>query len=97
MSDTLRYGLPRTLDDPARLLWWDMDQALLFCAFVIFGMMASYMLAGAVFGALTSWAYGKAKAGKHKSFAIHLMYWHLPRELLSFKRTPPSHIREYVG
>lgn len=97
MSDNKKYLIPQTLDDVPKFLWWDIDQALLVITFTGFGMTTGNMAAGAVVGMFCGWLYGRSKAGKHKRFAIHLLYWYLPREFLSFKRTPPSHQREYVG
>jgi len=102
MSDsTLRHGIPRTLDDPARVLWWEADQAILVSAFVVFGMVIGSFLTGAVVGTVLGWLYGKSKSGKHKAFAIHALYWHLPssavKAILNLRRTPPSDYREFVG
>lgn len=97
MSDTLKYGIPRTLDAMPRFLWWDMDQAGLVVGIVVLGMLADSMMVGTVLGLAAGWSYGRTKQGKHPKFAIHAMYWHLPSEFLSFKRTPPSHYRELIG
>lgn len=97
MSDTLKYGIPRTLDDAAKFLWWDIDQALLVFTFIVLGMLVDSMMGGIITGILMGWSYGKMKSGKHKAFAIHAMYWYLPSEFMSFKRTPPSHHREFIG
>lgn len=97
MNDESKYIVPRTLDDPAKLFWWDIDQALLVCMFVVFGMSIDHMLAGMLTGGFMGWLYGKSKSGKHKGYAVHLMYWHLPAETFSLKRTPPSHQREMIG
>lgn len=98
MSDTtLQYGIPRTLDSPPRVLWWDADQAILVSAFVVFGMAIGSMMIGVLLGGAMGYLYGRAKSGKHPMFAIHLMYWHLPGALLGFRRTPSSDHREYVG
>jgi len=102
MSDsTLKYGVPRTLDDPARFLWWEADQAILVAAFIVFGMVIGSFFMGAMVGVTLGWLYGKSKSGKHKAFAIHALYWHLPgsavKAVLNFKRTPSSDFREFIG
>ena len=48
-------------------------------------------------GLLLASAYGRAKAGKHPAFALHLLYWHLPAFMTGLKRTPPSYLRELAG
>jgi len=98
MTDsTLKHGIPRTLDDPARLLWWDADLAILVSTFVVFGMVIGSPLIGVICGGSMGAIYGKAKSGKHKAFAMHLMYWYLPGAVLSMKRTPSSDFQEYIG
>lgn len=97
MSEISKYQVPRTLDDPGRILWWDVDQALLVCMFLVFGMVAGYLLIGMITGLSIGWVYGKSKSGRHKGYAIHLMYWFMPSGVLGLRRTPPSHHRELIG
>jgi len=94
MNETL-LAIPRHLDDPPRFLFWDLDEAILFMLALILGMMADLLFAGAAAGVVLVIAYGKAKSGRHRAFALHLMYWYLP-VTLGFRRTPPSYIREYI-
>jgi conjugal transfer pilus assembly protein TraL len=89
--------IPRRLNDPPRMFWWDIDVALLFLGAVLAGMVAGFFLAGCVAGVLLAWAFGKAKSGQHPAFALHLLYWHLPGFVSGLKRTPPSFQRELVG
>ncbi len=91
----LRLAIPRHLDDPPRFLFWDLDEALLFMLALIVGMLMQAFFIGCAVGAVLVVLYGKAKSGRHRAFALHLMYWHLPVGL-GFKRTPPSYIREYL-
>lgn len=96
-EDKDQFAIPRTLDDPGRIFWWDVDQALLVCVFLVFGMVAGFLAVGACLGMFFGWLYGKAKSGKHKGFAVHILYWYLPAEVFGLKRTPPSHQREWIG
>ena len=93
----LAYEIPRRLNDPPRMFWWDIDVALLFLAAALAGMVAGFFLTGAASGVLLAWAYGKAKSGEHPAFALHLLYWHLPGFVTGLTRTPPSHCRELDG
>jgi len=93
--DEALLAIPRHLDDPPRFLFWDLDEAILFMLALILGMMADLIFAGAATGVVLVIAYGKAKSGRHRAFALHLMYWYLP-VTLGFRRTPPSYIREYI-
>jgi len=93
--DEALLAIPRHLDDPPRFLFWDLDEAILFMLALILGMVAGLLFAGAAAGIVLVIAYGKAKSGRHRAFALHLMYWYLP-VTLGFRRTPPSYIREYI-
>jgi conjugal transfer pilus assembly protein TraL len=96
MSD-LGLDIPRRLNDPPRLFWWELDVSMLFLAAVLAGMLSGYFLTGAAIGWGLAWAYGKAKSGEHPAFALHLLYWHLPAAVSGLQRTPPSHCREMQG
>lgn len=96
MSD-VSLEIPRRLNDPPRMFWWEIDVALLFLGAVLAGMVAGFFVTGCLAGALLAWAYGKAKSGEHPAFALHLLYWHLPAFVSGLKRTPPSDQRELVG
>ncbi|MFY7873072.1 MAG: type IV conjugative transfer system protein TraL [Limnohabitans sp.] len=96
MSSTA-LEIPRRLNDPPRMFWWEIDVSLLFLGAVLAGMLAGYFVTGCAAGALLAWAYGKTKSGEHPAFALHLLYWHLPSAVTALQRTPPSHLRELVG
>ena len=89
--------IPRRLNDPARMFWWDLDVALLVLGAGLAGMLAGYFVTGTVAGLALASAYGRMKSGRHPAFALHLMYWHLPAAFSGMQRTPPSHLRELVG
>ena len=91
------FAIPRRLNDPPRMFWWDLDVALLVLGAALAGMLTGFFLSGCAVGALLAAAYGRAKSGKHPAFALHLAYWHLPAAVSGLKRTPPSHLREMVG
>ena len=93
--DEVLLAIPRHLDDPPRFLFWDLDEAILFMLALILGMMVDFLFVGAATGVALVVAYGRAKSGRHRAYALHLMYWHLPVSL-GFRRTPPSWIREFI-
>lgn len=94
MNEAL-LAIPRHLDDPPRFLFWDLDEAILFMLALILGILVDLLFVGAAAGVVLIVAYGRAKSGRHRAFALHLLYWHLPITL-GFRRTPPSCIREYI-
>ncbi len=92
------YAIPRKHDEPAKLLWWDFDQALIFMIAIVFGLLSDLLLLGVVLGVWLARWYGKNKAGKHRMYVIHLMYWYLPSEwTVPFPSLPPSCTREFIG
>jgi conjugal transfer pilus assembly protein TraL len=92
------YQIPRRHDDPPKLLLWDFDQALIFMLFLVMGLLSDMLVSSFVLGILAAKKYSRIKAGKHRMFLIHLMYWHLPSEMiLGIKALPPSATREFIG
>lgn len=89
--------IPKRLNEPPRIFWWDLDVALLALSAALAGMISGYFLSGCAVGLLLASAYGRVKSGKHPAFALHLIYWYLPPTVTGLKRTPPSHLREMVG
>jgi conjugal transfer pilus assembly protein TraL len=88
--------IPQTLDDPPKILFWDMDQAMVFILMIGVGIAVSSTFTFAIVGTVAAYFFGKAKSGKHRGFAKHLIYWFTPATL-GMRRTPPSYIREYLG
>ena len=66
---TVALEIPRRLNDPPRMFFWEIDVSLLFLGAVLAGMVAGFFVTGCVAGALLAWAYGKAKSGEHPAFA----------------------------
>ena len=93
--------IPRRLDDPWKLGFWDVDVA----APVLFGALVGYLSGGklAFFicvgaGLLLARWIAHTKHDKHPAFVLHWLYWHLPSTpLTSLHATPPSYLRRLVG
>ena len=96
MSD-VSFEIPRRLNDPPRMFWWEIDVALLVLAAALAGMISGFFMSGCALGVLLAAAYARAKSGKHPAFALHLLYWHVPAAVTGLKRTPPSYLRELLG
>ena len=96
MSD-VSFEIPRRLNDPPRMFWWEIDVALLVLGAALAGMISGFFMSGCALGVLLAAAYARAKSGKHPAFALHLLYWHVPPAVTGLKRTPPSYLRELLG
>lgn len=92
------YAIPRTHDAPMKWLMWDFDQCMVVGIGFAFGLLTELILPGIALGLLGARWYGKKKAGQHRNFVLHLMYWYLPSEwLFPFPFMPPSSTREFIG
>lgn len=93
--------IPRRLDDPWKIGFWDVDVA----APVLFSALVGYLTASKVsfFGCLAGGLFvarwiSHTKQDKHPAFVLHWLYWHLPSTpLTSLRTTPPSYLRRLVG
>lgn len=94
--DTRKLLVPRTLDEPPRIFFWEFDVALVFLVGIGFGILSSQVLLCALLGTIGASAFSKAKSGKHPGYLVHMLYWSLPVNI-GLKRTPPSYEREFVG
>jgi conjugal transfer pilus assembly protein TraL len=88
--------IPKTLDDPPKMLFWDLDQSLVFFSMIVLGILANMTATLGAVGLFVAYLYGKLKGGKHRGFAKHVMYWVTPITF-GMRRTPPSHIRQFLG
>mgnify|MGYP003382871118 FL=1 len=91
-----KYTIPHRLDDPPKFLWWDFDVAILAMGMLCIGILVNQLITVTVIGFLVATSYQKVKAGRHRAFGLHALYWYLPITF-GFKITPPSSVREFVG
>ncbi|WP_308925844.1 type IV conjugative transfer system protein TraL [Janthinobacterium sp. J1-1] len=92
------FAIPSKHDEPPKMLWWDFDQATIFMLFVVFGILSGFLFLGVVIGVWTARWYSKKKAGKHRYYVVHILYWYLPSQIIfPFPPLPPSSIREFIG
>lgn len=94
--DSRNYYIPRRLNDPPRLFFWDMDVAIVFLSFLMLGLLAGSVTLGLFAAIFAGYYFGKGKSGKHPAYTIHLAYWYLPLAS-GMEFVPPSHIREMNG
>lgn len=87
--------VPRKLDAPAKFLLWDFDQVAAAAAGFGIGIIVNSLMIGALASVVCMWAYVRLKAGRHPRYGLHCLYWHTPFK--TFKRTPPSNRRRFIG
>ena len=78
--------IPRRLNDPPRMFWWDLDVSLLVLAAALAGMISGFFVSGCAVGILLASAYGRAKAGKLSTVTLQfrLTVYFLWQERLEF-------------
>jgi conjugal transfer pilus assembly protein TraL len=89
--------IPQHLDEPERYFIFTPDELgvvimPLGVGTVFFNFVIGLGAASAAFYALRKFKKGQ---GLHR--LVRIAYWVLPSELLRFKATPPSHLRELAG
>lgn len=91
-----KYYIPQNLDQPIRVYLLTLDELILLIVPIIAGFIFNQMLLGIGLGLACVFGIKKVKGEQGHYYLINLMYWYLP-DLVKFKVTPPSHIREYLG
>jgi conjugal transfer pilus assembly protein TraL len=92
-----KHYMPRHLDDPYQIAYFSIGEvvvflipffsALLICNSPLYGLII-----GGIFVALIK----RLKGQEGHYFIYHMAYWYLP-QVIRFKSTPPSYIREMLG
>lgn len=92
-----KYHIPQNLDVPFKLIIWTLDEFLVFIVpFVMLLWMFNSPISGLAIGTGLILGLKKIKGEEGQYFLLHLAYWHLP-QVIRYKSTPPSYIREILG
>lgn len=95
--DEKYYYLPRHLDEPYKVVYFTIDECVLLLIPVLIGMFCFDAPIYAICVGATLVAGLKKLKGKEGHYFIYsLAYWHFP-EIIKFKSTPPSYVREILG
>lgn len=89
------YWIPRTLDDPPMMLFFQADTAILFITVFLIGI--SFTVIGAtILAFFLARIYVQLKENGERGFIMQLLYWYSPSE---FWAAPiwSSSVREYCG
>ena len=88
-----RHYIPRYLWAQPQIVWWELDEFLLFIVPLVIGNFANQLMVGIAVGAVLSTLFKKFKEGQQEGFLYHFLYWH---GLWKRDWVPPSWLREYV-
>ena len=61
--------IPRRLNDPPRMFWWEVDVALPVVGAALVGMVAGFFVSGCAVGLLVASAYGRPEGGQNPALA----------------------------
>lgn len=97
MREQDKYYMPQAIDEPTRFYLLTLDELFLLVAPILFiGFIAQQMVLGFIIGLTSLLLIKKFKGEQGHFYLVHLAYWYLPN-VMWFKATPPSYIREYLG
>lgn len=92
-----KYYIPRLLDEPFRIYLLTIDElVLLTLPILLIGFILNQVFLGFILGISGFLLLKKFKGEQGHFYLIHLAYWYLPN-LVQFKATPPSYMREFLG
>lgn len=92
-----KYYIPKTIDEPFRIYLLTIDEFIaLVLPIILLGFILSQVLLGFIIGIGGFLLVKKFKGEQGHYYVVHLAYWYLPN-VVKFKATPPSYIREYLG
>lgn len=72
----MRTRIPRYIDDPPQIFWWEIDEVALFSGAFVVGALSGQALAGLLGGFALSWLLERLKSGRGSAFLVHLAYWY---------------------
>lgn len=85
------------LDDPLRILYWTMDEALVLLLPLFAGLGTGHPLVGFVCASIGFWCVKTVKKRFGLSTLRHALYWYFPHSRSKLPHTPPSYIREWMA
>lgn len=89
------HMIPRYIDEPPQILWWEMDEAVVVMLCMILGIAINKMIHLTIVGLVAGYLIGKMKNTKQEGYLHHLAWWHgIPT--FDIKDIPHSHIREFT-
>ncbi len=98
-QDDRQHYIFKSLDNPIRILFWNVDEFLLIVIPFFIGLIFGSVVVSVLTISIVIYLYKKFKKRYRKLYFSHLMYWNLPtgkmKKIGIYKSLPFSHIREY--
>ena len=96
-NDYDRHIILHHLDDPLRIFWWTIPEAMIVLLPPIIGIGINQFVLGCAVSGLGYWGLKRLKKQVGLMALKHALYWHLPHSKRTAPSSPPSYIREYLG
>ncbi|MEW6542464.1 MAG: type IV conjugative transfer system protein TraL [Nitrospirota bacterium] len=91
----LMYTIPRYIDSPPQVLWWELDEIVILIICIFAGIISRELTTLTAVGICSTILISKTKRGKSEGIVLHWCYWHcLP--MFSLKGCPSGDVRELV-
>ena len=88
------FIIPRRLDDPPSLFFWQADTVMLVVACFVLGTLLGVALPATLLGVVGARWWSRTREAGSRGVITALLYWYGP---LWVPGRPPSHVREYTG
>ena len=96
-KNTQKMDIPEYLDEPERILFWTMDEALALLVPVALGIQTAHPTLGLFCGFGLMLLLKRLKGTDRHDFLPCVLYWYFPRQLTRLKVMPPSYCRRFIG
>jgi conjugal transfer pilus assembly protein TraL len=84
--------ISRYIDAPPTVLFWEIDEVIVFASCVLFGLLVDHLFFALILGAVVVKLLMTLKKSRAEGFFMHFLYWH---GIMKLKGYPPSYIREF--
>ena len=85
--------IPKSIDDPLKLLIWDIRDVIPAVACIMVGILVSHLWPFLVLGFGTGWLSRKFRDRRQDGWGLHSLYW---MGLLPLKQLPNPFIRRFL-
>lgn len=92
-----KFYIPKHLDDPAKFLLWQIDEAVAFILPLFFGFMIGKGLISLFVAIICFHCWRRVKGVGGKNLIRSLIFWYYPKSILGLKATPESRTRNFIG
>jgi conjugal transfer pilus assembly protein TraL len=96
-ADYDHHILLHHLDDPLRILYWTIDEAVLILLVPYLGLAFNHPLLGILLSGGGFYLLRQLKARFGRRSLKPALYWYFPHPKRKLPKMPPSYIREYWG